>query len=212
MTLRLSVRAFILLLAAMFALPAQAHQVWAEWTGGPEAKAYFGEWEEDLREGRDFLAKYATDPQSVTPNAPPKPAVLQDGFFTFPVASGNDARLTASYIGERSTTLSQFHARAGRTDTRGVLALELVPTAANANSFTLLLNGQPAPKAKVVVIGPPRWTKHLTTDDKGQLNIETPWAGQYVLESIVEDNASGSHAGKAYTKVRHVTTLSFVRP
>lgn len=199
-------------LALGFALPAQAHQVWAEWTAGPEAKAYFGEWEDDLREGRDFLAKYATDPQSVTPNAPPKPATLQDGFFTFPVASGNDARLTASYYNERGTSLSQFHARAGRSDIRGALALELVPTTTNGNSFTLLLNGQPAPKAKVVVIGPPRWTKHLTTDANGQITIETPWAGQYVLESIVEDNTAGNYNGKAYTKVRHVTTLSFVRP
>jgi len=201
----------LLVLAALsITLPVQAHQVWAEWTGGPEAKAYFGEWEENLREGRDFLAKYATDPQSVTPNAPPKPAKLQDGFFTFPVAAGNDARLTASYMSDRGTTLSMFHARAGRSDTRGALALELVPDAANGKTFTLLLNGQPAPKQKVVVIGPPRWTKHLTTDANGKITIETPWTGQYVLEAIVEDNASGTHNGKAYTKVRHVTTLSFV--
>lgn len=199
-------------LALGFALPAQAHQVWAEWTGGPEAKAYFGEWEDDLKEGRDFLAKYATDPQAVTPNAPPRLAVLQDGFLTFPVAAGNDARLTASYYNERNSSLSMYHARAGRTDTRGALALELVPVTANGNSFTLLLNGQPAPKAKVVVIGPPRWTKHLTTDANGQISIETPWAGQYVLESIVEDNAGGTHNGRPYAKARHVTTLSFIRP
>jgi len=201
------------LLLVSLSLPAQAHHVWAEWTpGAAEAKAYFGEWEDDLRENRDFLAKYATEPQAVGANAPPKPAVLSDGFFTFPVAPGGDARLTAGYVTEKGAA-SFFHARAGRNDTRALLALELVPVTAGGNSFQLLLNGQPVAKTKVTVIGPPRWTKELTTDVNGVINATTPWPGQYVLEAIVpEDGKSGRWNGQDYTRLRHVTTLSFVVP
>ncbi len=200
------------LLLLCLALPAQAHHVWAEWTGGPEAKAYFGEWEDDVRENNDFLSKYAVDPQSISATAAPKPAVLREGFFSFPVAPGGDARLTAAYVTDKGAA-SMFHARAGRSDTRAVLPLEIVPVTAGGNSFRLLLDGQPVPKAKVTVIGPPRWTKQFTTDAEGVIAIQTPWPGQYVLEAIVSsDDKSGSWSGKAYTRLRHVSTLSFVVP
>ena len=54
------------------------------------------------------------------------------------------------------------------------LDLELVPTAAEGNTPVLLFYGVPLAKTELTVIGPPKWEKHLTTDEQGRIAMPTP--------------------------------------
>ncbi|WP_052389856.1 DUF4198 domain-containing protein [Belnapia moabensis] len=88
--------------------------------------------------------------------------------------------------------------------------LELVPVAPNANSFTLLLRGNPLPRAEVTVVAPPRWERRLHTDAEGRVTVATPWAGRYVMEAVHTEERAGGAGDAAYVKQRLVSTVSFV--
>ncbi|KOF52553.1 hypothetical protein AD428_19535 [Achromobacter sp. DMS1] len=188
---------------------AQAHFVWIEQAPGGVAKAYFGEWADDLREKRDGLlgkvlaAPVVTDAEGKTLKASGEGA----DFIAFGGAGKGDVRLSQPY--PYKDTLVRFGARAGRQDTRGKLDLELVPAAAGANAFVLQFKGQPLPRTEVTVFGPPKWEKRFRSDENGRIEITTPWPGQYVLEAAHVEDKPGEADGKSYAKVRYVTTLTF---
>lgn len=190
---------------------AHAHFVWLEQApDGGEAKAYFGEWADDLRETEAGHLKLVAAPRAVDAEGRQTPAARHPDHFSVKPGASGDARLIGAYINDKGVA-SLYQARAGRTETTARNALELVPAASGSNSFTLLLNGKPLPKTKVVLFGPPKWEKSFYSDDAGKLTVQTPWPGQYVAEvSHTEADAAGTWDGKPYTQTRHVATLSFV--
>ena len=200
----------LLALALALSGAAHAHFVWLEPAAGGEAKAYFGEWADDLRETEAGHLKLVSAPRGIGADGKELPATKHNDHFSVKADTGGDARLVGGYVSDKGV-VSLYQARTGRTETTARHALELVPQAPGSNSFSLLLNGKPLAKTKVVVFGPPKWEKSFYSDDAGKLTLQTPWPGQYVAEvSHLDKDAAGTWDGKPYTQTRHVATLSFI--
>lgn len=188
---------------------AQAHFVWLERGDDGVAKAYFGEWADDEREKFDgLLSKVLANPVVTTADGK---TVKSTGHgvdsVAFAASGKGDIRLLQPYV--YGDTLVMFGAKSGRQDTNSKLDLELVPTTADADTFVLQFKGKPLAKTEVTVFGPPKWQKNVTSDEAGRITISTPWPGQYVMEVAHAENQAGEKDGKAYAKIRHVSTLTF---
>lgn len=197
--------ALVALLLACSGL-AQAHFVWIERDGGADAKAYFGEWAQNLRERDDGHLKMLASPRAFAAGRDLKIERGADHLLLKNAGSG-DVRLLEEVVYGKN--LIVYHIKNGRAETAAALDLELVPVSAGGNRFTLLFRGEPVTKTEVTVFGPPQWQKSFYTDAQGQLTIDTPWAGFYVLEAAHEEPKAGNLDGKPYEKTRHITTLSF---
>ena len=187
---------------------ASAHMIWLEREGDAAPRAYFGEWAEDLRETEDTHLKRIATPQAVVRGGEAPAVTRAHDHFAMAANPAGDARLRTGGVNDKGS-YSLFQAKVGRSETSGLMALELVPTAAGGSAFTLLLNGQPLPKAKVTVFGPPKWSKDLHTDEAGRITVPTPWSGQYIAEAVHIEKKDGDLDGKKYEQVRHVATLTF---
>ncbi len=206
------------LVATLFAmpLPAMAHQVWLEREGGT-VRAYFGEPVEGMRERSGGLLDRIAGPR-IFIGDPSKPLPLRreaDHIQASLPAGDGDVRLVEDSLAPYGRVPEQrtrpiMLAREGRAETRSVMDLELVPVAPNANSFTLLLRGNPLPRAEVTVVAPPRWERRLHTDAEGRVTIATPWAGRYVMEAVHTEDRAGGAGDAAYVKQRLVSTVSFL--
>ncbi|WP_164107958.1 DUF4198 domain-containing protein, partial [Serratia marcescens] len=69
------------------------------------------------------------------------------------------------------------------TETGHALDLELVPVAANGDTFTLLFRGKPLAHAKLSIITPDRWQKQFATDGAGQVTVPRLGAGRYLVSA-----------------------------
>lgn len=192
---------------------AQAHFVWLDPVAADgTAKAYFGEWADDMRETESGYLKMITAPRAPAPDGKLLPVTRHNDHLMFQAAPNADARLVGGYLNDKGV-ISLYQAKAGRTETQPRNPLELVPTAPNANTFTLLLAGKPLADKEVVLFGPPKWEKKFKTDKEGKVTLQTPWPGQYVAEiGHLDKEGSGTWEGKPYTQTRHVATLTFVAP
>ncbi|CAB3909568.1 DUF4198 domain-containing protein [Achromobacter piechaudii] len=188
---------------------AQAHFVWLERGGEGPAKVYFGEWADDLREKQDgLLGKVLVSPVVTAADGTVLKASGKGADFVEYATTGKgDVRLAQPI--QFKETLVKYGAKVGRTDTQAKLDLELVPTAAGANSFVLNFEGKPLAKTEVTVFGPPKWEKRFWSDENGRIEITTPWPGQYVLEAAHVQEKAGEADGKSYAKIRYVSTLTF---
>lgn len=188
---------------------AQAHFVWLERGAEGPAKAYFGEWADDVREKQDgLLGKIMVSPVVTAADGTVLKASGKGADFVEFAATGKgDVRLAQPM--QFKETLVKYGAKVGRTDTQAKLDLELVPTAAGANSFVLNFEGKPLAKKEVTVFGPPKWEKRFWTDENGRIEITTPWPGQYVLEAAHVQEKAGEADGKSYAKIRYVSTTTF---
>ncbi|WP_298376139.1 DUF4198 domain-containing protein [Azospirillum sp.] len=196
-----------LLLTVAATTGAQAHMIWLE-RDGAAARAYFGEWAEDLRETEDTHLKRIPTPQAVTRGGGAPVVTRAPDHFALAAVPAGDVRVRTGGVNDKSS-YTLFQAKVGREDTTGLMALELVPQTAGGSVFTLLLNGQPLPKTQVTVFGPPKWSKELRSDDAGRVTIPTPWPGQYVVEASHVEKQDGALDGKPYNQIRHVATLTF---
>jgi uncharacterized GH25 family protein len=202
---------------AVASLPAAAHFVWLERDGNGPARVYFGEWANDQREKTGARLDSIKSPVVFQADrARPAALTREADHIAAAITAPGDVRLVEEGLAPRADrdaggkSKTVFNARAGRTETKGALDLELVPTADGGNTFTLLFRGTPVPRAEVTVFGPPKWTKSHRTDANGQITIATPWAGFYVLEAAHQDDKAGGSGEGAYDRVKLVTTLTFV--
>ena len=195
----------------------QAHFVWIERDGDGPARAYFGEWAEDIREKTGGLLDRIKSPRAfLTDPTKTLPLERRAEYLEIAPAGVGDVRLVEEGLAPRDDTRAGgktktvFYAKAGRRDVRAVLDFELVPVAANSPTFSLLLHGQPLAKTEAKVYGPPKWEKSFRPDEQGRLTLQTPWAGRYVVEVVYVEEKPGEARGESYNRLRHVSTLSFV--
>ncbi|MDF3057048.1 MAG: hypothetical protein K0R17_1263 [Rariglobus sp.] len=201
-----------LLATLVLATAARAHFVWLERDAATgEVAAFFGEWAANLRETEEGYLKIITAPQAFAADG--KALVVTRQNDRLPVAAKNvagDLRLSSVYFAEKGKNLTRYQAKLGRTETAAKFDLELVPVAANSNTFILLLKGAPLPEADVTLFTSSGWNRTFKTDASGKVTIETPWPGQAVIEVGHVEKKPGEHEGRAYEGIRHVFTLSFI--
>lgn len=122
-----------------------------------------------------------------------------------------DVRYTAGVAHEgKSVTL--YHAKWGRSETKALSDLELVPTEPGGQVFKLVWKGQPVAASQVQVDTSAGWRRALKPAADGSVHMETPFPGLYVLEVTAKVNGSVVIDGVKYEDVRHTATLSFEVP
>lgn len=166
---------------------------------------------------RAYLGELSAQRQSPSTVVAPR-AYLADG-KDLPVSIDNDAlvvdarqdadvRLAASRVAEKGV-LNYYQARYGRSETRAVNDLELVPTQASGNTFKLVWKGNTVPASQVNVETSAGWHRTLTPAKDGTVTLPTQFPGLYLLEVTARVNGSVTVAGKKYDDVRHTATLTF---
>ena len=205
-----------LLLAAaamLIAAPAAAHEVWVERDGTGPARIYLGEPNEAVPANGDPEFPRLQAPRLVggtgalTRRANHIEAAVEG---TVDVRVRDDAVFAPWAAGEgRQGAI--FYARAGRAETGHGLDLELVPVAANGDTFTLLFRGKPVPAAKLSIVTPDRWQKGFVTDAGGRITVPRLGRGRYLVSAAHVENAPAKLGGQDVTSVMHVSTLTFVR-
>jgi len=162
-------------LLAIACLPAmaQAHEVWVERDGAGPARIYLGEPGDPLPEGGDPEFEKLKAPKLVPASSAAQ--VRKAGYIEVAVPAG-DVRVIDDSVfdpwgeeGKKEGVI--YYARAGRSEAKAGMPLEIVPTAAGANSFTLVRDGKPLAGAKVTAISPDKWSKGFVTDAQGRVTL-----------------------------------------
>jgi hypothetical protein len=205
---------------------ARAHYLWIESESDSEARIYFGEFNEGVRERaggrldeRERLTGRVVDARGAHALALQK----RTDHFAARLAGGTGWILADDLAGEvkdwRANDLGivkpMFYARAAAANRVGpatpALALDILPVAEAPQSFQVFLRGRPLAGAKLFVYAPNLWMQELRADEQGRVAIATPWTGRYVLDVIHLERQPGEFQGRAYEAVRHRATYSFVR-
>ena len=206
------------LLLVGFASRSSAHYLWLERDGEGPVRAYYGEWVDDIREKTGgLLDRFQTPRVFLGASSEPLPVKRNENNLEFATTGAGDVRLLESGVPPRDdsekggTTKTIYYAKHGRSETASKLNLELVPTETNGKTFVLMLFGAPLPKAELTIIGPSKWEKPLTTDERGRVTLPMPWMGRYVLEVIYFDEKAGVSGEQKFSRTRHISSLSFVQ-
>jgi hypothetical protein len=203
--MRISFSPFALLATSLFLTSAAAHAdyVWLERDTAGVAHAYVGEFEAikgatvNLTAARAFMADgkdlpLSTEAERLNISAP----------------ANGDVRLTATRIGDKDV-LNYFQAKHGRSETKAVNDLELVPTEANGNTFKLVWKGNTVAATQVNVETSEGWHRVLKPAKDGTVTLNLLFPARYFLEVSARVNGSVTLNGKKYEDVRHTATLTF---
>lgn len=205
----------LVLLTTLLAMPAQAHYLWMERDDSGPARVYFGEWHKNVYERSGGRLDNIRAAVVIAPAGGMQGSERRENHIEIVLRGEGDAAVVEAMAPRKSRQSDEVNrgvllARAGRSEPRALLELDLVPQEAGSNTFTLTFRGAPVPKASINVYGPPRWQKEFTTDDNGKVTLETPWAGRYVVEFAHIDEQPGEVDGGRFDKTRYGLTLTFV--
>ncbi|WP_313330119.1 DUF4198 domain-containing protein [Sphingobium yanoikuyae] len=201
-------------LLAIACLPAmaQAHEVWVERDGAGPARIYLGEPGDPLPEGGDPEFEKLKAPKLVPASSTPQ--VRKAGYIEVAVPAG-DVRVIDDSVfdpwgeeGKKEGVI--YYARAGRSEAKAGMPLEIVPTAAGANSFTLVRDGKPLAGVKVTAISPDKWSKGFVTDAQGRVTLPIREKGRYILTATQEEKGDLSLRGAKVATLYNIATLTFV--
>lgn len=191
---------------------AQAQYLWLQ-REGPVVEARMG----GLHEGSEPLAGLVA-PRAFLADGKDLPltAEAERLAITVPAApSANaDLRVVTSRVDSASgaPVLHHYQARLGRTETKAVNDLELVPTEPHGNTFKLVWKGNTVAASQVNVDTADGWRRVLKPARDGSVTLGTPFPGLYLLEVTARVNGAVTADGKRYEDVRHTATLSFEVP
>ncbi len=201
-------------LLAIACLPAmaQAHEVWVERDGAGPARIYLGEPGDPLPEGGDPEFEKLKAPKLVPASSAAQ--VRKAGYIEVAVRAG-DVRVIDDSVfdpwgeeGKKEGVI--YYARAGRSEAKAGMPLEIVPTAADANSFTLVRDGKPLAGVKVTAISPDKWSKGFVTDAQGRVTLPIKEKGRYILTATQEEKGDLSLRGAKVATLYNIATLTFV--
>lgn len=203
--------------ALALCLPASAHEVWLERDGAGPARIYLGEPADAVPDNGDPEFPKLQNPVVFTSDvAKPATLIRKANHIEATVAEPGDVRLRDDAVfepwdDENVKAGVIYYARSGRTDTKGVLDLELVPVAADSDEFVATFRGAPLADASVVIITPDKWQKTFKTDTAGKITVPSLGTGRYLVSVTHELAEKGQVHGDPVEKVMHVSTLTFVR-
>ncbi len=201
-------------LLAIACLPAmaQAHEVWVERDGAGPARIYLGEPGDPLPEGGEPEFEKLKAPKLVPASSAAQ--VRKAGYIEVAVPAG-DVRVIDDSVfdpwgeeGKKEGVI--YYARAGRSEAKAGMPLEIVPTAAGANSFTLVRDGKPLAGVKVTAISPDKWSKGFVTDAQGRVTLPIKEKGRYILTATQEEKGDLSLRGAKVATLYNIATLTFV--
>ncbi len=148
--------ALFTMLATLTLIPAaQAHFLWLERDGDGPARAYFGEWIDDIREKTGgLLDRFKAPRVTVGANNEPLQVKRNENNLEFAAKGAGDVRFVDSSVPAREdnekggTTKTIYYAKHGRSETAAKLDLELVPAEANGKTFVLIFLGSPLAESR----------------------------------------------------------------
>lgn len=192
---------------------AHAHEIWVERDGSGPARIYLGEPAEVMPEGGDPEFAKLKAPTLVGDAAAPQ--TRKAGYIETTAPAG-DVRVTDDGVfepwgedGKKEGVI--YYARAGRSDPKALMPLEIVPVSANAGSFVVIRDGKPLAASKVTVISPDKWSKSFMTDAQGRIAPPLREKGRYILSTQQEEKGDLTLRGAKVATLYHISTLSFVR-
>ncbi|HEV2598198.1 DUF4198 domain-containing protein [Sphingopyxis sp.] len=208
-----------LLAVSSLSAPAAAHEVWIERDGAGPARIYLGEPADAVPDNGDpEFPKLKTPTLFAESRERPAPLTRRTNHIEAAVAGTGDVRLVDDNVfepwaGEDGKLQGVvYHARAGRSETRHALDLEIVPLAAGGDGFAVLWQGTPVPGAKLTIIDPDRWSKSYVADEKGAIAVPSRGKGRYLLSASHEVKGERILSGKTVASTVHVSTLTYVAP
>lgn len=212
-----NIRMAVLLSAMIAALPAQAHYLWIE-PAGDEAHLCFGEYENGLREKSGGRLDTIVMPEVADASRVAVAAERKPDHLALKARAGQP--LIAQEVTMKVKDLRKHHigivkpmyyTRFAASETEGASALALDIRPAGKDRVRVSLHGKPLAKARLNIFAPNQWMREYEADDQGEVAIDTPWQGLYVVEVVHVEPVKGEYQGDAYEGIRHVGTLSFVR-
>lgn len=205
----------LLLAAALAALSsgAAAHEVWIERDGAGPARIYLGEPEAPLPPGGDPEFAKLVAPKLLSPTR--GDVARRAGFLEVAVAPGDvrawDDAVFAPWGEEGRRESVVYYARAGRAEARATMPLEIAPVTANADRFRVIRDGKSVAEAKVTVISPDKWTRTLTADADGVVQVPARERGRYLLSTAIKDEGRHTTPGGEVAILHCIATTTFVR-
>jgi hypothetical protein len=196
---------------------AAAHSIWVE-REGDGARLYFGEFDENLREGSPGLLDRLKPEAKVAGSDKALKLDKQATFFAVAGPLAKDDSVIAENVaiterrGDKPTkVLNRLGARtvADFKELPAVNTLDIVP-AGKPGLFKVFYQGKPLAKAKAELIAESGWKREFKTDEQGLFEATLPWRGGYVIEVQHADATPGKLGEEAYDSVRCASTL-FVR-
>ena len=201
----------VLALALLLAPAAQAHEIWVERDGSGPARIYLGEPGEVMPAGGDPEFEKLKAPRLVPASSAAQ--VRKTGYIEVAAPAGDvrviDDSVFAPWGEEGKKEGVIYYARAGRSEARAALPLEIVPTAPGADSFTLVRDGKPVANAKLTVFTPDKWSKAFTTDAQGKVALPLREKGRYILSATHEEKGDLTLGGQKVATIYHMASLSF---
>jgi hypothetical protein len=205
------------LLSFGFVGGAAAHSIWVE-REGDGARIYFGEFDENLREGSPGLLDRLKPEAKVAGSDKALKLDKQATFFAVAGPLAQDDSILAENVavterrGDKPTkVLNRLGARtvADFKEQAPANTLDIVP-AGKPGQFKVFYQGKPLAKAKAELIAESGWKREFKTDEQGAFEATLPWRGGYVIEVQHTDATPGKLGEEAYDSVRCASTL-FVR-
>jgi len=187
---------------AATAWSAHAEYVWLEKVNDAP-RAYVGELSAQRQSPSTVVA-----PRAYLADSKDLPVSIDGDALVVDTKQNADIRLVASRVAEKGV-LNYYQARYGRSETKAVNDLELVPTEANGNTFKLLWKGNTVAASQVNVETSAGWSRVLKPSKDGTVTLPTQFPGLYLLEVTARVNGSVTVDGKKYDDVRHTATLTF---
>ena len=193
---------------------AAAHSIWVE-REGDGARIYFGEFDENLREGSPGLLDRLKPEAKVAGSDKALKVDKQATFFAVAGPLAKDDSIVAENVavterrGDKPTkVLNRLGARyvTDFKELPAVNTLDIVP-AGKPGQFKVFYQGKPLAKAKAELIAESGWKRDFKTDDQGLFEAPTPWRGSYVIEVQHTDATPGKLGEEAYDSVRCASTL-----
>ncbi|MEG3179334.1 DUF4198 domain-containing protein [Sphingomonas sp. LT1P40] len=194
---------------------AQAHEVWIERGANGKAQIWLGEPEKPIPAAGD-----PAFPMLKAPKLVPASTAAQTrgpGYIEVALPPGDvrawDDNIFKPWTEDGKAAGGAYYARSGRAETKALMPLEIVPVAANGNTFTLIREGKPAAAGiPVTVVSPERWMMALETDANGQFTVTTRESGRYIIKAEVKDEGDFATPGGKVAILTRLTTTSFVAP
>lgn len=199
---------------------ASAHYIWIE-ADEAGARVCYGEAEADLREKSPGKLDNMNVPRVVAIQGSGSTALSVTRTAGHFAATGTSPATTLLATEESAgirdlskyglgMAKSNYFARHGLPRSQKAEAsLALDVAGSNPNQLTVLYRGLPLKDAKVEVIAPNTWVQEHKADALGNVVINTPWRGRYVVHVLHVDPTPGVFEGKRYDTLRNHFTYSF---